>query len=66
MKLKSLFYILRSLLAADWSMINRFYASMTLAELSVLLPDDVKDEVVDLQKLNRQVDEVGGRAVQLS
>lgn len=57
MKLKSLFYILRSLLAADWSMTNRDYAPMTLAELSVLLPDDVKVEVMQLQKLKSQVDE---------
>jgi len=57
MKLKSLFYILRSLLAADCSMTYRSYAPMTLAELSVLLPDDVKVEVMDLRQLKSQVDE---------
>jgi len=57
MKLKSLFYILRSLLAADWSMTYRSYAPMTLAELSVLLPNVVKVEVMQLQKLKSQVDE---------
>ncbi|WP_333802868.1 DNA polymerase beta superfamily protein [Sphingobacterium multivorum] len=56
-KLKSLFYILRSLLAADWSMTYRSYAPMTLAELSVLLPNVVKVEVMQLQKLKSQVDE---------
>jgi hypothetical protein len=30
---------------------------MTLAELSVLLPDDVKVEVMQLRKLKSQVDE---------
>jgi len=57
MKLKSLFYILRSLLAADWSVTYRNYAPMTLAELSVLLPDDIKVEVMGLQELKSQVDE---------
>jgi predicted nucleotidyltransferase len=57
MKLKSLFYILRSLLAADWSMTYRSYAPMTLAELSVLLPDVVKGEVMELKGLKSQVDE---------
>lgn len=57
MKLKSLFYILRSLLAADWSMTCRSYAPMTLAELSVLLPDVVKAEVMELRQLKSQVDE---------
>lgn len=57
MKLKSLFYILRSLLAADWNITYRSYAPMTLAELSVLLPDVVKIEVLELQLLKSQVDE---------
>lgn len=57
MKLKSLFYSLRSLLAADWSMTYRSYAPMTLAELSVLLPHVVKDEVMELQDLKSRVDE---------
>ncbi len=56
-KLKSLFYILRSLLAADWNITYRSYAPMTLAELSVLLPDVVKMEVLELQLLKSQVDE---------
>ncbi|OOG18823.1 hypothetical protein BWD42_02355 [Sphingobacterium sp. CZ-UAM] len=57
MKLKSLFYSLRSLLAADWCITYRSYAPMTLAELSVLLPHVVKDEVMELQELKSQVDE---------
>ncbi|QIH34867.1 MULTISPECIES: nucleotidyltransferase domain-containing protein [Sphingobacterium] len=57
MKLKSLFYILRSLLAADWSMTYRSYAPMTLAELSVVLPDVVMNEVMELRQLKSQVDE---------
>ncbi|MDF2477414.1 MAG: hypothetical protein K0S24_2897 [Sphingobacterium sp.] len=57
MKLKSLFYILRSLLAADWSITYRSYAPMTLAELSVLLPDVVKGEVMELKELKGRADE---------
>jgi predicted nucleotidyltransferase len=56
-KLKSLFYILRSLLAADWNITYRSYAPMTLAELSVLLPNVVKMEVLELQLLKSLVDE---------
>ncbi|WP_104381280.1 nucleotidyltransferase domain-containing protein [Sphingobacterium sp. HMA12] len=57
MKLKSLFYILRSLLAADWCITYRSYAPMTLAGLSVLLPDVIKIEAMELQQLKGQVDE---------
>lgn len=40
-----------------WSVTYRNYAPMTLAELSVLLPDDIKVEVMGLQELKSQVDE---------
>jgi len=38
-------------------MTYRSYAPMTLAELSVLLPDVVKGEVMELKRLKSQVDE---------
>ncbi|WP_324755622.1 nucleotidyltransferase domain-containing protein [Sphingobacterium thalpophilum] len=57
MKLKSLFYILRSLLAAEWCVSRSAYAPMTLAELGVLLPASVKTEVAELRQLKGSVDE---------
>lgn len=57
MKLKSLFYILRSLLAAEWCVTRSTYAPMTLADLGVLLPANIKTEVAELRQLKGLVDE---------
>ncbi|TJZ51823.1 nucleotidyltransferase domain-containing protein [Sphingobacterium olei] len=56
-RLKSLFYILRSLLAAEWSIVHNSYAPMAFEDLAVLLPDNIKDEIKALLSLKSRVDE---------
>ncbi|MGJ1447394.1 nucleotidyltransferase domain-containing protein [Sphingobacterium spiritivorum] len=56
-KLKSLFYVLRSLLAAEWSLNNNSYPPMTFEELMVLIPKDMCNEAKDLVTLKSTVNE---------
>ncbi|QQT25740.1 MULTISPECIES: DNA polymerase beta superfamily protein [Sphingobacterium] len=56
-KLKSLFYVLRSLLAAEWSLNNNSYPPMIFDELMVLMPKDICNEAIDLVALKSNVNE---------
>ncbi|GAA4181059.1 MULTISPECIES: nucleotidyltransferase domain-containing protein [Sphingobacterium] len=56
-RLKTLFYILRSLLAAEWCITHRSYAPMALADLSGLMPEGIRTEVAKLVQLKSEVDE---------
>ncbi|MNM88043.1 putative nucleotidyltransferase [compost metagenome] len=56
-RLKTLFYILRSLLAAEWCTTHSAYAPMALADLSRLLPEGIRTEVAKLVQLKSEVDE---------
>ncbi len=55
--LKSFFYMLRSLLSAQWSLELGHYAPMELMPLLALLPPNLKDEVLTLIALKASADE---------
>lgn len=57
MKLKSFFYVMRSLLSASWNMKFGTYAPMEFEPLMALLPDNIKASCKALQRLKLTVDE---------
>lgn len=55
--LKSLFYIIRSLLAAEWCIMHGSYAPMELVKLLVVMPNAIRSDVMHLLSLKSRVDE---------
>lgn len=56
-KIKKLFYVIRPLFAAKWCVENKKIAPMTIDKLMVLLPDDIKEIVINYLKIKEDANE---------